>query len=339
MFRTETELDDLLSEPPPSLVDSLARIDGDLLLLGVSGKMGPSLARMAVRATQLAGKRRRIIGVARFTDPCAAESLQRHGVETIPCDLLNPDALARLPDLPNVVAMTAMKFGSSGNQARTWAANTFMSGLIARRFRDSRIVAFSTGNVYPLTPIAGGGSRETDPPGPIGEYAMSCLGRERLYEDASRTYGTRTALVRLNYACELRYGVLVDLARKVWAGDPIDVSMPAFNVIWQADANAMALRLLEHVASPPLGMNVAGLETLSVRTVAAEFGRRLGREVRFIGEEAATALLSNASEMVRLFGPPSTSVEQLIEWIADWIRRGGVLWDKPTKFQVRDGKF
>ena len=338
-IRDEAHLEDLLSEPPPYVVDALGKLAGDLLILGVSGKMGPTLARMAVRASELAGVRRQVIGVARFTDPAVAESLRRHGVTTIPCDLLSPAELDGLPDVPNVIAMTAMKFGSHGQEARTWAANTFMSGLIAMRFRRSRIVAFSTGNVYPLSPVQRGGALETDPLGPIGEYAMSCLGRERLYTHFSQTNGTPVAIVRLNYACELRYGVLVDIARKVWTGANVDVTMPAVNVIWQADANAAALALLGQTASPPLVLNVAGPETLSVRQLALAFGQLLDRTPTFVGTEATEALLSNAGRCHRLFGHPRVSIGQLMAWIAAWVRAGGVLWDKPTKYQVRDGKF
>ena len=209
----------------------------------------------------------------------------------------------------------------------------------AARFRKSRIVAFSTGNVYPLTPVHLGGALETDPTGPIGEYAMSCLGRERLYTYFSQTHGTPIAIARLNYACEVRYGVLVDIARKVWAGEAVDVTMPAANVIWQADANAAALALFEHAAAPPLVLNVAGPETLSIRQAGHAFGKLLDRTPIFAGSESAEALLSNAGECHRLFGYPRVSIGQLMEWIASWVRSGGVLWDKPTKFQVRDGKF
>lgn len=338
-IRSEAELDELLSEPTPELVESLTQLKGDLLVLGASGKMGPTLARMAVRAFSQTGGQRRVFGVARFTAAGVADDLERHGVTPIACDLLDPAALDKLPDVPNVVAMTAMKFGSHGQEARTWAANTFMSGLIAARFRRSRIVAFSTGNVYPLSPVVLGGSRESDPPGPIGEYAMSCLGRERLYEHVSRTHGTPVAIVRLNYACELRYGVLVDLARKVWSNVPVDVTMGAVNVLWQADANVMALRMLEAAASPPLVLNVAGPETLSVRHLALEFGRLLDRPVSFVGDESAEALLSNGQEAHRRYGYPRIAMGQLVRWIAAWVRAGGAVWDKPTKFQVRDGKF
>ncbi|MBX6314129.1 MAG: NAD(P)-dependent oxidoreductase, partial [Isosphaeraceae bacterium] len=315
------------------------RRDGDLLVLGVAGKMGPSLARMARRAFDAADRRdRRVLGVARFSGG-GRERLEAHGVETIACDLLDPDALDRLPEAPNVVFMAGMKFGSTGREAQTWAVNTFLPGLVARRFRRSQIVAFSTGNVYGLTPVDRGGSREDDPLDPRGEYAMSCLGRERLFEHFSREQGTPMALIRLNYATEMRYGVLVDIALRVQAGEPIDLAMGYLNAIWQGDANAMALRAFDHVASPPRVINVAGPERLRVRQVAEEFGRRLGRPVRFEGTEAPDALLSDGQLGYRLLGHPRLDAERLIAWIAEWVQHGGETLGKPTRFEVRDGRF
>jgi nucleoside-diphosphate-sugar epimerase len=333
------QLDDLLSTPTEAATETLARLDGDLVVLGAAGKMGPTLARMARRAFDAAGLRRRVIGVARFSSAGVAERLQAHGVETVRCDLLDPAQTDRLPDAANVVAMAGMKFGATGQEALTWAMNVHLPGTVALRYRRSQIVAFSTGNVYGLTPVALGGSAEGDPPAPVGEYAMSCLGRERIYEHFSRSLGTPTALLRLNYACELRYGVLVDLAQRVLAGEPIDLGMGQFNAIWQADANAMALGAFGHAASPPFVLNVAGPETLSVRRVAEDFGRLLGRPVRFQGSEAADALLSNGQLGHRLFGYPRVGAGQLIAWVADWLRRGGPTLGKPTHFEVRDGRF
>jgi len=334
----EARLEDLLSEPSPALIETMRRLDGDILVLGVSGKMGPTLARMAKRAVTDAGLRRRVIGVARFTSGGEAP-LWTHGIDTIRCDLLDDAAVARLPDVPNVVFMPARKFGSTGDEATTWAVNSYLPGVIARKFRDSRIVAFSTGNVYALTPAASNGPQENDPPQPVGEYAMSCLGRERVFEYFSRTFGTRIAIIRLNYATDLRYGVLVDLARQVLAGEPIDVTMGHFNTIWQGDANAMALRAFDQVAGPPWIVNVTGPEVLSVREVSERFGRRFGREVRFIGNEAQTALLSDGRRGLELFGPLRVSTDRLIDWVADWVSRGGRSLGKPTHFQSRDGRF
>jgi nucleoside-diphosphate-sugar epimerase len=332
-------LDNLLSEPTPLAVETLARLDGDVLLLGVGGKMGPTLARMAKRASDVGGKRRRVIGAARFTDPALEGWLHGHGVETVRCDLLDAAQLGRLPDAANVVFMTGMKFGSTGQEALTWAMNCHLPALAARRFRGSRLVAFSTGNVYGLSPVSRGGSREDDEPRPAGEYAMSCLGRERIFEHFSRTDGTPTALLRLNYAAELRYGVLVDVALRVVSGRPVSLAMGHFNALWQGDANAMALAAFAHVASPPLVVNLAGPETLSVRRVAEEFGRLLGRAVAFEGTEAADALLSNGERGHQLFGRPRVTADQMIAWVADWLRRGGPTLGKPTHFESRDGRF
>jgi nucleoside-diphosphate-sugar epimerase len=332
-------LDDLLSEPTPYAIETLARLDGDLLLLGVGGKMGPTLARMARRAFDQAGVRRRVIGVARFSEPRVEGWLQGHGVETIRCDLLNPAELAALPEMPNVIAMFGMKFGSTGQEARTWALNCFLPGLVAQKFARSRIVAFSTGNVYGLTPVGRGGSLETDALNADGEYAMSCVGRERMVEYCSRATATPMAILRLNYATEMRYGVLVDIAQRVWAGEPVDVTMGHLNAIWQADANAAALSAFGHLAVPPLVLNIAGPELLSVRQVAEGFARRFRKPARFSGVESADALLSNAQASHSLFGPPRVSAEQLIAWIADWTARGGPTLGRPTHFEVRDGRF
>lgn len=333
------ELEERLSDPSPAAIQALAGLEGDLIVLGVGGKMGPTLARMARRAGDAAGAQRRVIGVSRFTQPGLAERLAAHGIETVRCDLLDPEQIRRLPDASNVVAMTGMKFGATGRESLTWAMNTYLAGRICERYRQSRIVAFSTGNVYPFSPVALGGSLETDPPQPLGEYAMSTLGRERLYEHFSRTLGIPMAILRLNYATELRYGVLVDLARRVDAGQPIDLATGHFNAIWQADANAMALAALAHVAAPPLVFNVAGPEILSVRRVSEQFGRLLGKLPQWVGSESPDALLSNAQLSHRLFGYPRVSAGQMIDWIADWVRRGGENLDKPTHFETRDGKY
>ena len=332
-------LDDLLSEPTPGVVEMLGKLDGDLLILGVGGKMGPTLARMAARASQEAGVKRRVIGVARFTRPELPQWLRRHGVEPLAADLLDSGQLAALPDAANVLVMTALKFGSSGQPGDTWAVNCWMPAAVCERYADSRIVGFSTGNVYPLTPISHGGSVESDPLVPIGEYAASCVGRERLYDYFSRTKDTRISIVRLNYACELRYGVLVDLARQILRGEPIDLSMGAVNVIWQGDANAMTLQAFGRCDSPPFVVNVAGPETLSVRRVCLQLGELLGKPPAFTGVEGSEALLSNGQLGHKLFGYPSVSIGQLCEWIAEWLKQGGDVLDKPTKFHVRDGKF
>jgi nucleoside-diphosphate-sugar epimerase len=333
------QLDDLLSEPTALVVDTFRRLDGDLLLIGVGGKMGPTLARMAARAAEMAGARGRVIGAARFSNPDLETWLRRHGVDPVRCDLLDPAQLGRLPEATNILFMTGMKFGSTGQEAFTWAMNCHLPALIAQRFPRSRIVAFSTGNVYGLSPVPLGGSVETDPLNPVGEYAMSCLGRERTFEHFSRTLGTPMALLRLNYATELRYGVLVDVAQRVWAGESVPLAMGHLNALWQGDANAMALCTFGQVSSPPFVVNLAGPETLSVRRVAEEFGRLLGKSVTFTGTEAPDALLSNGQLGHQLFGYPRVGVRQMIAWIADWVRRGVPTLDRPTHFESRDGRF
>jgi nucleoside-diphosphate-sugar epimerase len=333
------QLEEHLSRPTDAVVDMFRRIEGDVIVLGVAGKIGPSLARMAKRACDQAGKPRRAIGVARFSKSSEEAALRAAGLETIRCDLLDETAVARLPDAPNVLYLAGMKFGASGNEPLTWAMNTHLPSVICKRYRRSRIVAYSTGNVYGLVPLAGGGSREADAPQPVGEYAMSCLGRERIFEYFSRANNTPVALIRLNYACDLRYGVLVDIARHVWVGEPVDVRTGWFNIIWQGDCNAMTLLALEHAASPAFVLNLTGLKTLSVRKTAEEFGKLLNREVRFAGAEGPTALLSDASLCRKLFGPPQVSEEQLLRRVADWIKSGGASLDKPTHFESRDGKF
>jgi nucleoside-diphosphate-sugar epimerase len=335
---TEAELDDRLSEPTEEVVETMRRLSGDILLLGVAGKMGPTLARMARRASDAAGARRRVIGVARFSSG-GEEVLQAHGIETIRCDLLNEDELHRLPDAANVMFLAGMKFGSTGNEFATWAMNSYLPGVVCRKYAHGRIVAFSTGNVYGLAPVEGGGSREGDVPRPVGEYAMSCLGRERVFEYFSRRLGVPMAILRLNYACELRYGVLVDIAQRVWAGQPVELGMGYINVIWQGDANAMTLRAFDHLATPPRVVNVTGPERLSIRAVGEQLGRLLGRPVRFTGTEPATALLSDAHVGLELLGPPRLPVERLMAWIADWVARGGKCLGKPTRFESRDGRF
>jgi nucleoside-diphosphate-sugar epimerase len=333
------QLEDLLSEPSAGAIETMARLEGDLILLGVGGKMGPTLARMARRASDAAGTRRRIIGASRFSSQSLIAELEGAGVETIRCDLLDPEQVAKLPDAPNVIFMTGMKFGSTGNEALTWAMNVFVPGLVCRKFRKSRIVAFSTGNVYGLSPVVRGGSLESDELRPVGEYAMTAVGRERMFDHFSRTLGIPTAILRLNYATETRYGVLVDLAQKVLAEEPIDLAMGNLNAIWQADANAMTLQAFDHLASPPTVINLAGPELLSVRRAAQQLGELLKKPVRFSGVEAPDALLSNGQLGHRLFGYPRVGAQQMIEWIADWVQRGGASLGKPTHFESRDGKF
>ncbi len=339
-IRDVAHLELLLSTPTEGVVDTFSRLEGDVIVLGVAGKMGPTLAWMARRAFDAAGRpNRRVVGVARFTSSATESWLRDRGVETIRCDLLESDALDQLPEMPYVVSMFAMKFGSMGQEYRTWAMNSFLPGLVALKYRGSRIVAFSTGNVYGLVPVSQGGSTESDLPLPVGEYAMSCLGRERILEHFSRTLEIPMALIRLNYAVEMRYGVLVDVARKVLTGQPIDVGMGHFNVIWQADANAIALQAFDHAATPPTVLNVTGPETLSVRAVAERFADRFGLSVDLRGTEAPDAFLSKAALSGRLFGLPRISASHLIDLTAAWLKAGGTTMDKPTHFEARDGRY
>jgi len=336
---TETELEDLLSEPTDEVIETLGRVPGDIIFLGVAGKMGPTMARMARRGSEAAGVKRRIIGVSRFSSQGSQEALNAQGIETIRCDLLDEDAVAQLPTAPNVIAMIGKKFGSTGDESSTWAMNAYVPAVVAKKYRDSRIVAFSSGNIYGLVPVESGGSREDDTPQPVGEYAMSCLARERIFEAFSRSQQTPMALLRLNYACEMRYGVLVDLAQRIHAGEPVDLAMGYLNTIWQGDANALSLRALEHTAVPPTVINLTGPEQLSIRAVAEQLGRLMNRPVRFTGTEATTALLNNAERGLARLGTPRLPVETLIAWVADWVARGGTSLGKPTHFESRDGAF
>ena len=338
-LRDTEHLDALLSEPTEGVLETFRHLQGDIMILGVGGKMGPSLARMARRATNATGVPRRILGVSRFSSGGLEAQLQSWGIETLPCDLLQGEALSRLPEVPNIVFMAGMKFGSTGQEALTWAMNSFLPGMVCQKFSQSKIVAFGTGNIYPLTPVTLGGAMESDSPNPVGEYAMSCLGRERILEHFSRSAGIPMAILRLNYAIAMRYGVLVDIARSVWEETPVPLRMGMANVIWQGDANAMALQAFAYVASPPFVVNIAGPEQVSIRRVAEQFGEQMGKTPLFEGEEAPNALLSNGQRAHALFGYPRIGVEQMVHWIADWVMRDEESLGKPTHFEVRDGKF
>lgn len=338
-FEDEAALDDFLAQPTPAVIAMMRRLAGDLIILGAAGKMGVTLAIQAVRAGREAGVTKRVVAVARFSNPAARRALEAAGVETLTCDLLESGELARLPKLPNVVFMAGRKFGTGADAPLTWAANTLLPAQVAAHFRDSRIVAFSTGCVYPLVPADGGGCTEEQAPDPVGEYAQACLGRERLFEYASGRWGTPVCLLRLNYAIDLRYGVLHDLATTIFRGDPVQLGMGWFNCLWQGDANARALLALEHCRAPCAILNLTGPETLSVREVAEQLGQALGSPVRFAGTEQPTAWLNNAGKSWRLFGPPTVPIERMIAWTADWVRKGGRSLGLPTHFDVRDGRF
>ena len=339
MIKTEAQLESYLSTPTAEVIAAVAALEGDILILGVGGKMGPTLAKQAKRAIDSAGIAKKVIGVSRFSTPAIREDLHEAGIETITADLLSEDCLRNLPDTQNVILMAGRKFGSTGNESLTWAMNGYMPGRVAEKFRTSRMVVFSTGNVYPLTPVSHGGATESSPVAPIGEYAQSCLSRERICTYFSSRFGTPMAILRLNYAIDLRYGILLDIAEKVYAEEVISLQMGSVNVIWQGDANAIALRAFAHCQSPPLVLNVTGPETVSIRYLASCFGTLFNKPPRFEGEETATALLSNASRCHQLFGYPRISLGQMIEWVAEWVRIGGTTLRKPTHFEVRDGKF
>ncbi|MEP7002018.1 MAG: NAD-dependent epimerase/dehydratase family protein [bacterium] len=334
--RNETELEERLSRPTAPLSHTLSHVPGDLLILGAGGKMGPTLARMAKRADP----ERRVIAVSRWSEQAKAEALRAHGVEIAQADLLDQRSLAALPDAPNVIFMAGQKFGTADSPATTWAMNAAVPAFVGERYAGARTVVFSTGNVYPLTSPDRGGSRENDVPQPIGEYANSCLARERLFSAAAARHGSPVAIVRLNYAHDLRYGVLTDLAMRLLHHERIDLRMSYVNVIWQGDASALALAALVRASAPePYIINVAGPQILRVADLARALASLLGFEPIFSGEEATDALLSNASRMHELLPDPLLPLETLLEWVAAWVRTGGRLLGKPTGFERRDGRF
>lgn len=337
---TETALEERLSRPTPLSVEAMSKLEGDLLVLGIGGKMGPSLVRLARRSADAAGKRDlRVIGVSRFSAAGLRDELQHERIQTLAGDLLDETFRASLPDCPNVLFMLGHKFGSGDGPSQYWAVNTWLPGVLADQFRNSKIVCFSTGNVYPFTRVDEPAPTEETPCQPIGEYAITALGRERMVEYVSRRYGTPAAILRLNYAIEARYGVLVDLAEKLLAGTPIDLTTPCVNIVWQGYANAVALASFGIVTSPPRVLNLTGLGNLRVRELAERLAKRLGVEPRFAAAEGPTALLSDARRCHEIFGPPDVNLDDLLDLTVAWLRSGGRTLGKPTKFQVRDGKF
>lgn len=334
--RDEAELEERLSRPPASLPAALAHVPGPIIVLGAGGKMGPSLARMAKRADPS----RRVIAVSRFTDDALAPALQSHGIEIARADLLDRHALDGLPDASSIVFMAGQKFGTASSPATTWAMNAAVPAFVGERYAGARTVVFSTGNVYALTPHHAGGSCEDDAPAPVGEYAYSCLARERIFSAAAARHGSPVAIVRLNYAHDLRYGVLTDLASRVATGTPIDLRMGYVNVIWQGDANALALATLAQATAPePYVVNVAGHDTLRVADLARALAERLGTKPVFSGAESQDALLSNATRSATLLDDARMPLHTLLDWVADWVKRGGRLLGKPTSFERRDGRF
>lgn len=337
---TEAEVEERLSRPTPGSIQAMHNLDGDLLVLGVGGKMGPSLAQLARRSADAAGRNRlRVIGVSRFSSGGLRDELEAAGVETVACDLLDEASRRELPQVPNVLFMMGHKFSASDGPSMYWAMNTYLPGIMAEQYRTARIVCFGTGNVYPFTPVSEPQPTEQTHCSPLGEYAITALGRERMLEYVSRRYGTPVCLLRLNYAVEPRYGVLVDLGQQIMAGTPIDLTTPYVNFIWQGYANMVALRAFSLVRSPAEVLNLTGAGKVHVRTLAEELGRRLGVEPKFKEPEGTTALLNDASRCHALFGPPDVQDSELLDWAAAWLLAGGRTLGKPTKFQVRDGKF
>lgn len=336
---SEQQLNRLLTEPSEADLAFASRLQGDVIILGAGGKMGPTLAQRLKRALEGADRKARVIAVSRFSSPESRRELTECGVETISCDLLEPEGLSSLPLIENVLFLAGRKFGSAGDPDVTWAMNTVVPAYVARHFRDSRIVAFSTGNVYPFVSPEQGGCVESDAPSPIGEYAQSCLGRERAFEFYSKKFNTPCLIFRLNYAVDLRYGVLVDIARQVYESKPVDISVPAVNVLWQGDANSYALRSLELCASPARILNVTGPETIPVLRAANFFASRFGRELQVKGESKGVALLSNAGACHAALGYPAVSAAELMEAVAHWVESGGASLNKATKFQITDGRF
>jgi len=331
----EACLESVLSEPSEGTREVLADVQGDVVVLGAGGKMGPTLSMMLKKAAP----EKDIFAVSRFSDKAVRARLEEAGIRTVEADLLDDSQYSRLPDVESVYYLVGMKFGAAGDLPLTWAQNSYIPTLAARHYRDARIVAFSTGNVYPFVDIDGGGATEQTSPGPVGEYAQSCLGRERMFEYFSQVYDTAMTIVRLNYANEPRYGIIVDLATKILNDEPIDLTMGAVNLIWQRDADDYIIRSITLAQSPPAILNVTGPETVMVRSLAEQIAAMLGKEARFVCEETESALLSNASRCLDEFGRPQTTLEQMVSTIVNWVASGKRTLNKPTKYDIRDGKF
>ncbi len=328
-------VEEFMTRPDQALVDDLAALDGDILILGVGGKMGPTMARLAKRAAP----DKRVVGVARFSESGLEQKLSGWGIETIACDLLDREAVGALPKIPNVVFMAGRKFGTSGNLELTWAMNVLAPAIVAEAFRDSNIVAFSTGNIYPFMDDSSDGATEETPPQAMGEYAQSCLGRERIFEYFSHLHGTPGRIIRLNYAIDMLYGVLWDVATKVHRGQPVDVTTGYANVIWQGDANSRILRCLRHCTTPTSALNISGPDKIRIRDLAEEFGARMGKTVQITGTESGRCWLTNSDAAARLLGPPLTGLGTMIDWVADWVGRDMPSLEKPTAYDSRDGSF
>jgi nucleoside-diphosphate-sugar epimerase len=339
VIESEEALDELLTRPGAELIRFIKSVHSPLVILGAGGKMGPTLAVLARRAAEAASHKLDVIAVSRFSNEAARRWLEERGVQTQSCDLYDADAVRKLPPAEDVLFLVGHKFGTTQSPAITWAANVIVPARVAERYADSRIVALSTGNVYPHSPVAQGGSVESDPLTPLGEYANATVGRERIFEFYSNRNGTRLALLRLFYALEMRYGVLRDLADKIWAGKTIDLTNGHFNCIWQGDANEMAIRSLALTSLPLAAYNLTSEETLSARKIATRLGELMGRPAQFSGTESETALLGNTTKLRTQLGDPPTPLDDMIRWTADWVKRGGRSLGKPTHFEVRDGRY
>ena len=336
---TEEKLNELLTAPSDALIEDIKKIKGDIMVLGAGGKMGPTLCVLAKNACKAAGIDKKIYAVSRGSDPIATQLLLNNGIEVIAMDLLDKEKLYSLPDVENVIFMAGKKFGTNGNEWQTWAMNSVLPAFVGDKFKNSNIVVFSSGNIYPIVPLSQGGCKESDPVGPNGEYAMSCLARERSFEYAANTYGTKVFIYRLNFAVDLRYGVLFDVADKIMKGEKISLATPCFNFIWQGSANEIAIRGLLHASAPACVMNVTGPETVSVKQAAIKLGEYLGKEPLFDDYIGNDAYLNDASLAMETFGYPSVSAETLIRWQAEWILDGGRTLNKPTHFEERKGKY
>ncbi len=339
-MRTLQQIEDMMNTPSLSLIEDIKKLEGDILILGVSGKIGYNLSALLTKALKSAGKNNKVIGVARFSDGLKTRSkFDDLGLETIVCDFMDDASLRSLPKVENVIFMAGYKFGSSGNEDYTWAVNSYLPGKVAEIFKDSKIVVFSTGCVYPLVSVTSAAPSEEDELGAIGEYAQSCLGRERIFEYFAKKNQTPTLIFRLNYAIDVRYGVLLELAQTIYHDQPIDLTMGQVNVVWQPDVSEAAIRSLLHTQVPANILNYTGPETLSVRWISERIAEKMGKEVQFVSQEAPTALLSNASKAHELFGYPKTSIREMIDIICDWVMLGGDVDDKPTHFQEREGRY
>jgi nucleoside-diphosphate-sugar epimerase len=339
LIQNETQLEEILSEPTPEVIKVISELNGDIMILGAAGKMGPTLTKMAKRAVDKANIKKRVIAVDKIINPDLKQDLEKQGVEVITCDLTNYQELSKLPDIKNIIYMAGRKFGSTGNESLTWAINTFLPGMVAQRFANSRIVAFSTGNIYPLATATSGGSKETDTPDPIGEYAQSCLGRERMFEHFSLQNKTPVLLFRLFYAIDLRYGVLLDIGQKVYKEEPVNLNVSHLNLIWQQDANAFALQSLKLCQSPAVKLNVSSTKIFSVQQIALDFGKIFNKTPIFKNKPGGIGFICNTSKYQKLLGDPKTSLEQMIKWTAAWIKQDGKTIDKPTHFEEKDGKY